>query len=131
MASDVTLVCSGNDACKGSSGLIDCGYGDCRVDCHGQTDCEDLEIRPGAAQSFICYGFCPANRPRDYTNSPTKSPTQLTILNRDEKPVPCSTYFVPPTFGEMEPNLFPEPFKSMFNFSVNQPLHIHSDHLVI
>ena len=71
---------SGSDACKGSSGLIDCGYGDCRVDCHGRTDCEDLEIRPGAAKSFICYGFCPANRPRDYTNAPTRSPTQFSIV---------------------------------------------------
>merc|ERR1719242_1494572 len=76
IASDVTLVCSGNDACKGSDGLIDCGYGDCRVDCHGPTDCEDLRITAGAARSFVCYGFCPENRPRDYTNSPTKSPTK-------------------------------------------------------
>ena len=76
-ATHLNLTCSGKDSCKGSNTVIDCGTGDCFIQCTHSKACEDFNINENNARSLQCTGnHCP-NNPANYSPNPTTSPTKL------------------------------------------------------
>merc|ERR550539_867338 len=85
LATDVTLICSAEDACKESL-RVQCGTGECRLYCSHSNSCESISkdsIVAGNAISFDCIGSaCPSFNVapfQDPTPKPTASPISTTM----------------------------------------------------
>eukprot|EP01083_Nonionella_stella_P078995 216499_1 len=76
-ATDVSILCAAEDACK-SAIDITCGTGHCYLECHDSTSCENWgDLDPSRSQSFKCLGQCPSAVPAPFvrTSSPSQPPT--------------------------------------------------------
>ncbi len=90
LATDVSVYCTVNGACRGNT-VINCGTGDCYVECDAFLGCYETTIIAPNANSYQCSGICgvlgPA--PAPFTASPTtttKSPTQSPTDNLTKSP---------------------------------------------
>ena len=82
-ATDVTLICDAEDACKEDLSLL-CGTGACRLYCSHSKSCLSISsnsVVDGDATSFECIGNCPnlnVSPFQDPTEEPTASPVSST-----------------------------------------------------
>eukprot|EP01083_Nonionella_stella_P310210 1101331_1 len=92
-ATDVTVVCAGDSACKDHIEII-CGSGDCELHCADITSCESFgTIYTDAAKGFKCSGlYCPeigtlaGQIPAPFSASPTASPSVDPTPKPSDKP---------------------------------------------
>eukprot|EP01084_Bolivina_argentea_P134295 236914_1 len=77
-ATDVTILCEGDNACKVDIAIV-CGTGHCILHCNGATSCIDWgSIDVSLSSSFRCIGDCPNALPTEFIMLPTISTTSTT-----------------------------------------------------
>jgi len=105
-ATDVTLTCSGDNACKDNINAS-CVSGDCILQCIDPTSCHQFGlIETSTSRSFGCTGSCPLDLPPPFSLSPTKSPSNTPSLQPSHYPTTSPTKY-PTNLPSTNPTLFP------------------------
>ena len=130
LASDVSVTCSNEDSCK-SNIFIQCGTGDCVLECYGRQSCSDFgSVQTFMSRSFQCLGaacpyyvvyhqqfsLSPTNSPTmSPTNYPTKSPTKNPTFLPTISPTPPtkSPTHSPSKSPTVDPSANPTPHPSL------------------
>eukprot|EP01083_Nonionella_stella_P002104 6045_1 len=113
-ATDLTILCGGDNGCKSGIEII-CGTGECVLNCYGSTSCDEFgEIFTESAKGFTCNGICPHNIPASFTAKPTKSPS------KSPSPAPTINPTRAPT-GSPTPSPTPAPTTNPTNAPSTSP----------
>eukprot|EP01084_Bolivina_argentea_P099374 178643_1 len=105
-ATDVTIICSGSDACKTDINIL-CGTGNCHLQCLTSTSCIDWgHIDVTYATSFTCSGgYCPTSIPQQFTISPTHIPTIYPTVAPTATPTAHTETYTPTYIPTISPTL--------------------------